>query len=112
MSTPDFPSAPDQSTEKTGFFAALFDLDFKSFVALRFIKVIYLLAIILVGVAAVVFFFVSLAANEIPVALVTLVFLFFYLILIRVWLEVIAVLFRIGENTAAIRDSLERRSQT
>ncbi|MEX1038586.1 MAG: DUF4282 domain-containing protein [Acidimicrobiia bacterium] len=92
----------------SGFFAALFDLDFKEFVALKFIKVIYVIAIVFVGLAGVGLFLVSVASNEYLTAILALVFLLFYLIAIRVWLEVIAVLFRIGDNTSAIRAKLEQ----
>lgn len=110
MSTPDFPEerGPTQ-TEKQGFFAALFDLEFKSFVALRFIKVIYVIAIVFIGLAGLVFFFVAAANGDVVSAILALVFLVFYLIMIRVTLEVIALLFRIGQDTTAIRQSLVER---
>lgn len=102
MTAPESGALPAEQTSK-GFLAALFDFEFKTFIALKFIKVIYIIAIALVGLGGVVVFFTALANNQIGAALAALVFMFFYLVGIRVWLEVIALLFRIGEDTSAIR---------
>lgn len=109
MTTPALPEERGSGDREKGFFAALFDVDFESFVALRFIKVIYVIAIVFIGLAAVAFLFVALARNDLLSAIFVLVFLFFYLIMIRVTLEVIAILFQIGEDTRVIRTSLADR---
>lgn len=107
MSTPEFPEERGTPpSEEAGFFASLFDLEFKSFVALRFIKVIYIIAIVFIGLAGLVFFFVAAADGDVLTAMIALVFLVFNLIMIRVTLEVIALLFRIGQDTTAIRKAL------
>ncbi len=89
--------------EAKGFFAALFDFGFTSFITLKFLKVIYavLVGLILLGGLISFFallsrggFFVVLALVVAPV--VTLV----YLVLARVSLEAVALFFRIGENTS------------
>lgn len=110
MATPEFPEEPRTPSGEKGFIAALFDLDFESFVALRFIKVIYVIAIVFIGAVAVGFFFVLVAGDNPGAGILGLVFLFFYLIMIRVSLEVIALLFQIGEDSRAIRRSLSERS--
>jgi hypothetical protein len=110
MSTPEFPEERNTPpSEDAGFFAALFDFEFKSFVALRFIKVIYIIAIVFIGLAGLGFLFFALAQGDVLSVLFALVGLFFYLILVRVTLEVIALLFRIGEDTTAIRKALAER---
>jgi hypothetical protein len=111
-STPPQPPQPPSTTssEAAGFMAGLFDFEFKSFIALRFLKVIYIVAMIFIGLGAVALFIYSLAARQFLGALAALVFMFFYLIVVRVWLEVIALLFRIGENTDAIKTSLATRN--
>jgi hypothetical protein len=110
VSTPEFPEERiTPPSEEAGFFAALFDLEFKSFVALRFIKVIYIIAIVFIGLAGLVFFFVAVSNGDVIAAILALVFLVFYLIMIRVSLEVIALLFRIGQDTTAIRKALAER---
>jgi Domain of unknown function (DUF4282) len=109
LTTPEFPTGSGQpQAEEVGFFAAMFDFDFETFVALRFIKVIYIIALVFIGLGAVGVFFVSIANGQFLTAILALVFLFFYLIIVRVWLEVIAVLFRIGDNTTAIREMLDK----
>jgi hypothetical protein len=109
LSTPEFPTGSGQpSGDEVGFFAALFDLDFKTFIALRFIKIIYVIALVFIGLGSVGVFFVSIGNGDVLTAIFALVFFLFYLIIVRVWLEVIAVLFRIGENTTAIRETLNK----
>jgi hypothetical protein len=90
--------------QQKNFFATLFDFNFTSFITLRFLKVIYgiLVALILLGGA--VFFFSGLASRTglgvvfalVVAPLATLA----YLIMTRISLEVIAMFFRIGDNTA------------
>jgi len=95
--------------EEKGFVASLFDLQFESFVALRFIRVIYLVSMIFIGLGAVGLFVAGISDGNFLTAFGALAFLFVYLILIRVWLEVIAMLFRIGENTTAMKEMMESR---
>ena len=88
--------------EPQSFFAGLFDWDFKHFVALRFIKIIYVIGAIVIALGAISFivagFSRSLGAG-VWALVVGLVVGLLYLIFFRVWLEVIAMLFRIGDNT-------------
>ncbi len=90
--------------EQKSFFASLFDFQFTSFITLRFLKVIYavLVAVILLG--GVVFLIAGLASGTASGVLVGLIVAplatLFYLILARIYLEVIAMFFRIGDNTS------------
>lgn len=97
--------------ESRGFFASLFDLDFRSFVTLRFIKVIYVVAMVVIAVLALVFW-IALLAGPSPAVLKVLSIVFVpvgalvYLVLARIYLELVAVLFRIGDNTSRLVDQL------
>jgi len=95
--------------EGKNFFAALFDFGFTSFVTLRFLKLIYAILVGLILLTGLVFFvslifqggvFVILALVGVPI--VTL----FYLVIARVYTEMIALFFRIGENTSVIARSV------
>ncbi len=91
--------------QEKGFFGRLFDLSFNEFVTTSIIKVLYVIAII---VAAVVGLFVmfSLFMGGFRGVLMGLILgpvvFVVYVILARVWLEVLIVIFRIAENTAKI----------
>ncbi len=88
--------------EPKSFFAGLFDWDFKQFVALKFIKVIYIIGAIVIGLGAISFIVAGFSRSfgaGIWATIVALIGGLLYLIFFRVWLEVIAMLFRIGENT-------------
>jgi hypothetical protein len=94
-----------QAPEK-GFFGALFDVSFKHFITLKFIKVIYIIVMVLIGLFALLAF-LAVASNggggaAILVLLLLAPLALLYLVLARISLEVIAVLFRIGENTAVL----------
>lgn len=94
--------------EAQGFLASLFDFGFTSFITLKFLRVIYtaLVAVILL-VGAVLF--VALLARGGGSILVALVFVplltLLYLVVTRVSLEIVALLFRIGENTSLLVSS-------
>jgi hypothetical protein len=92
--------------ETSGFFGALFDMSFTSLITTRIIKVLYVLAIILIGLEAI--FWIGAGFHEstglgvaillIVAPLVSLV----TLIYTRVLLEVVIALFRIMENTGEL----------
>lgn len=96
---------PPSQLEAKGLLASLFDLDFQYFITLRFIKVIYVIALAGIGLVSLVLF-VSLALRGIgglaAAVVVVPVVALFYLILARVYLELIALLFRIAEHTSVL----------
>jgi len=88
--------------ESKGFFACLFDFGFTSFITLKFLRLIYGLLVGLIILGAVVFLIAGLSQGGATAALaligvpaITLV----YLVFTRISMEVIALFFRIGENT-------------
>ncbi len=91
---------------KRGFFGSLFDLSFTSLVATKIIKVLYVLAIIVIGLYAVFFigaaFHNSTAAGIVVLLIVAPIFSLISLIYTRVLLEVFIALFRIMENTSEL----------
>jgi|SRR5580704_7297255 hypothetical protein len=91
---------------KSGFFGSLFDLSFTSLIATKIIKVLYVLAIIVIGLYALVFigaaFHDSTAAGIAVLLIVAPIFSLISLIYTRVLLEVFIALFRIMENTSEL----------
>jgi hypothetical protein len=91
------------NTQQKNFLASLFDFGFTSFVTLRFLKVIYAIVVVVVLLAGLAFLIAGLSTARgasilfviIFAPLVTLV----YLIFVRVTFEIIAMFFRIGDNT-------------
>ncbi|MER3420155.1 MAG: hypothetical protein C4290_06350 [Chloroflexota bacterium] len=87
------------------FFQALFDLSFSEFITTRIIKVLYVLVLIGVGLVSLAIFF-SLAqsgAGGLIVGLIVAPLLFLlYVIVARVWMELVIVIFRIAEYTRQI----------
>jgi formate-dependent nitrite reductase membrane component NrfD len=88
-----------------GFFGALFDMSFSTWVTVRIIKVLYWLGLIVLGLMTVMVF-LSLAVESAAQAILALILapIIFLIgaILLRVYLEVIIVLFRIADHTAEI----------
>ena len=95
--------APFTSDQAKGFLSRLFDLSFQSFITTSIIKVLYVLFIIFAGLGALSFIGIGFASNAavgvVMLILSPLVFLL-YVILARVYLEIVIVLFRINEQTA------------
>lgn len=92
----------DNRIHDKGFFTSLFDFGFTSFITLRFLSVIYGVAVFLILMSSLVVFFGILSQGGMYAVLATLVPIvaLFYVILLRVSLEMIALFFRIGENTS------------
>jgi uncharacterized membrane protein len=92
--------------DRKGFFGSLFDLSFTSLVTTRIIKVLYVLAIIVIGLYALAFiaggFSNSASAGVVVLLIVAPLFTLVSLIYTRVLLEVIIALFRIMENTSEL----------
>lgn len=91
-----------------GFLGGLLDLSFKEFITIRVIKVLYILAIIgsaIGGIIMLIGGFISLGSSVgrglLMIIGSPLVFLL-YVLMARIWLEIVVVLFRIAENTSAL----------
>jgi hypothetical protein len=95
--------APHSQIETKGFFASLFDFGFTSFITLKFLSVIYGVVVVLILLTSVVLFIASLSQGGIYAVLAILVIpivTLLYLVVTRVSLEIVALFFRIGENTS------------
>jgi len=91
---------------RTGFVASLFDLSFTEFVTTRIIKLLFVLAIIgsaigALGIVIAGFSSDSTAAGVLALLFSPVVFLL-YVLLSRIWLELLIVVFRIAENTGRL----------
>lgn len=99
--------------DTTGFFKALFDFSFKSFVTIKFAAVIYAIALLLIGIGTLVGIIVAfIAMTDEPLAgfftlLLVLLLAPFYLILVRLTLELYVAMIRTAQNTAATKAELE-----
>lgn len=96
---------PVTAQQAAGFFSALFDLSFSEFITTRLIKVLYILAIISIGLFSLVILVAGLsqgAGTGLLALILAAVLFLFYVILTRVWLELIIVVFRIAEYTREI----------
>ena len=92
--------------EQKGFFGSLFDLSFSEFVTTKIIKFLFILAIIGSGIGALGVVITGFASNSGAIGILFLllspvVFIIFVL-LSRVWLELVIVVFRIAENTTQL----------
>ena len=84
-----------------GFFGSLFDISFSSLITTRIIKVLYVLALIVIGLFSL-FFIIGAFTNSAGAGILTLVILaplgaLVYTVYTRVILEFIIVVFRIAE---------------
>lgn len=94
---------PNTQIEAKGFFTSLFDFGFTSFVTLKFLRLIYGVLVVLILLTGVVVFVGSISQGGIYI-LVAIIFVpivtLIYLVLTRVSMEMVALFFRIGENTS------------
>ena len=87
------------------FLGSLFDFSFSEFITIKVIKVIYFLMIIISALFAIGLiitgFNESGGAGVFAMIISPIIFLL-YVLFSRVWLEIIVVVFRIGENTTRL----------
>ena len=109
---PGMPSAP---LGGKGFFATLFDFGFTSFITLKMLSFAYGLLVVLILLAGVVALVLGISRGGtdlliaicgVPIA--TLI----YLVMIRVSMEMVALFFRIGQNTNLMAASASSASPT
>jgi hypothetical protein len=96
---------PDAQGPAKGFFGALFDFGFTSFITLRFLSFIYGALVSLIVLGGVVVFGLSITRGGMYVVVALLIVppvALFQLVLVRISLEAVALFFRIGENTSLI----------
>jgi hypothetical protein len=96
------PAAYQAPPRGDGFWARLFDLSFEEFITPSIIKVLFLIAIVVIGLSvlgAIVMGFVSSGALGIVILVAALVAGFIYLLFARVFLEMVVVFFRIRDDT-------------
>jgi hypothetical protein len=90
-----------------GFLGSLFDLSFAEFITTRVIKVLFVLAIIFAAIEAllmIVWGFGAGVLGGIALLIISPILFLFFVILARVWLELIIVIFRIAENTGRLAE--------
>jgi uncharacterized protein DUF4282 len=101
-------SSTPQVQQARGFFSALFDFGFSTFVTPKVIKAIYGLSMILIGLMSLLFIFAAfhLSAFAGIIALLVLAPLYFVIsvAMTRVGLEFFMVIFRMGEDIKTLRD--------
>lgn len=93
--------------ERKGFFASLFDFSFTEFITIRIIKILYGIVIFLAGLSVlylIIYGFRLSAAMGILYLVLSPVIFILYVIIARVWLEIVMVIFRIAENTQKIAE--------
>jgi hypothetical protein len=103
---------PQQVAESKGFFGALFDFSFTSFVTTKIIKVLYVLILVLAVVSALVYTIVAFRVSP-GFGILTLVIgdPLFIIIVMAFWrlvLEAFIVVFRISDDIRALRERGDR----
>jgi uncharacterized protein DUF4282 len=101
-------SAPGPAADAKGFLGALFDFGFTSFVTPKVIKVLYMLIMIGTVVSALVFTIIMFRVST-PFGILTLLvadplFILIVMAIYRMILEFFVVVFRIAEDTRALRE--------
>lgn len=99
--------------ETKGFFAGLLDFSFTNFITRKLIGVLYVIALIAIVLTSLGMLVAALAkgtALAMLVAIVTAVVTFCISVLaLRVWLELLVVIFCIADNTTEIADHMRHR---
>lgn len=105
--TPSTADSPGAALNGETFFAALFDFSFSTFITTKIIKALYIVAIafsLLGGLMMIIGGFSNgFLSGVVTLALAPVVVLI-YIVMARVWLELVIVLFNISEDIRSIAD--------
>lgn len=89
--------------EAKGLFQGLFDFSFTTFITLKFLRVIYIILMVLILLGGLGFLAGGLSEGG-GTAVAAIIFvplgMLLYLVFTRIYMELIALFFRIGENTS------------
>jgi hypothetical protein len=98
---------PMSSDEAKGLLKSLFDFQFTSLITTKIIRFVYALIVVLYSLGALAFFVASLArggaVGVFTAFIVVPLGYLIYLILTRIWMEILIVVFRMGDDIRAIR---------
>lgn len=103
-----------QTQGEMGFFKSLFDFNLTSFITLRVIRVIYAILTVIVVIAgsfatlAGILMIIREGAFGLLFVILAPLGTLLYLILVRLWVEFLANLYRIGDNTQKMVMALPR----
>ena len=95
------------SLDAKGLIRSLYDFGFTSLIAMRVLRFVYAILVILYSIFVAILFVGFLASGKgagvaFAIIFVPIMYLL-YLILLRIWMEIIVVFFKIGEDVHAIR---------
>jgi hypothetical protein len=89
--------------KEKGFFKSLFDISFDAFITTKIIKFVYVLLMVIIGIMAIwgiVFAFIaSTWLGVLTLFILAPIGFLIYIIIVRIWLELVIVIFKIAENT-------------
>ncbi len=102
-------------SSQPSFFGSLFDFSFSRFVTIRLVKFLYVISVIslvVVMIGVIIVGFTEAVSGVEVVGWIVLgpVLALFHLIMVRVLLELVVVVFRVGETATEIRDLLNKSS--
>ena len=98
---------------RMGFVKALFDFSFTEFVTTKILKILYGILIFFAGLGAlgiIVSGFYQSAGRGIVMLIISPLLFLLYVIVARVWLEIVIVIFRIAEHTGDIAKQVKKES--
>ncbi len=103
-----------KNQSELGFINSLFDFKLTSFITMRVIRVLYAILTVVVLIVGALALIAGLiggyggGATRLLVLIVVPLGTLLYLILVRLWVEFLANLYRIGDNTQKIVDNLTK----
>ena len=104
-------SSKQSIDENKGFFAALFDFSFSAFITTKIIKLLYGLAMIGAGIAALAIIlggFSNGVGSGLGALILAPILFLVYVSLARIWFELVIVIFRVAEHAKNIDEQTKQ----
>ena len=99
-----------QNQMELGFFKSLFDFKMTSFITMRVIRLFYVISTIVILIFPVILIIIAIFGNSGPqailIAVLSPISTLLSLIIVRLWVEFLANLYRIGDNTQKMVDAI------
>jgi len=97
--------------ENKSFFSSLFDFSFQSFITPTIIKILFVIGIILAAIftiIGIVFAFIAgIAPGVLMLIIISPIVFILYVLAVRIYLEILIILFRIQNDIAKLADSIK-----
>ncbi|MEJ5227684.1 DUF4282 domain-containing protein [Thermodesulfovibrio sp.] len=103
-------SPSEIKSQAKGFFSTLFDWSFTDFITLKIVKFIFIIGLVIIGLATIAIVFSSFqggTTSGLLMLILSPVFFFFMVLIHRIYCEILIVIFKVADYLREIKNKLQ-----